>query len=391
MIKSRGGVNTYVIASVIIALLLAGRGFLASGDFSYFFVAGTDFVDPTATPAPVWVQNGQGYDGQFFYRYALDPFNFNKTDLGITVDLVPYRMQRIMYPVLTWIVSFGGNPVLVPYALILVNVLAFFGILFFSNALLKSLNVTQTTAILPLLLCGIYMSLARDLSEVVELFFFTGSIYYLLRKSYFWFGILAACSILTRETSLVAYLPIVLITFFSNYKTGHLTGKTFFLFLPFFLFAVWKLVIASQTATAAGAVGSGNIGMPFMGMVNGFLGNLDVSSTKNQLQLLFWMLYFIWQIFVVGYVIRSIFYHSPATTHQFFNALAGAYLSWFGFALILSPAIYIDDWSFVRVFSLWNMTGFLLLYICNRPVPDFFRYYSVLLVGLTLVRLIIRP
>lgn len=391
VIKSREGVNTYVIAAVLIALLLAGRGFLALGDFSYFFVAGSDFVDPSATPEPVWVQNGQGYDGQFFYRYALDPFNFNKTDFGISVDLVPYRIQRLMYPLLSWIFSFGGNPALVPYALILVNILAFFGTLFFTNAFFRSLNVTNTTALLPLLLCGIYMSLARDLAEVVELFFFTASIYFLFRKNYVWFGLLASCTTLTKETSLITFLPVVLISLYGIFKTSQFTGKTLFLFLPFCIFAAWKLLIASQTVTIVGIPGVQIFGIPFMGLAAGFLGNLDISSTKNQLQLLFWILYIIWQIYIVAQVLKTIFYHKPDNSNYFFLALSGSYLCWLLFAILLSPAIYIDDWSFVRVFSLWNMTGFLLLYLRNRPVPNLFRYYSMLLVGLTLVRLIIRP
>src|SRR5687767_3479933 len=89
MIKCKSGVSIYLIASVLICLLLAGRGYMALADFTYFFVAGSDFVDASVTPVPVWVQEGQGYDGQFFFRYALDPINFNKTDLGVTVDLVP--------------------------------------------------------------------------------------------------------------------------------------------------------------------------------------------------------------------------------------------------------------------------------------------------------------
>lgn len=372
-------------------LLLAGRGYMALGDFTYFFVAGSDFVNPAETPAPVWVQNGQGYDGQFFYRYSLDPFDFSKTANGITVDLVPYRMQRILYPVLCWLASFGGTPWMVPYAMILINILAFFGILYFINAFIKKMPQATALGYLPLFLCGLYMSLGRDLSEVTELFFFTGALFFLFDKKYLLFSIFASLTLLTRETSLLALLPIVFFTVFGFYKDKSQFYKIAFLLIPFAVFAGWKLIIAAQTGTEPGASGTGNLGLPVSGIINGFIGNLDISTTKNKLQLLFWLGYFSWQLILTAFVIKTLLKSGHALKDHFFLALTGAWICWFLFALFLSPAVYIDDWSFVRVFSLWNLIGFLILIFRNRPLPALFRYYSMLLVALTLVRLIIRP
>ena len=63
-----------------------------------------------------------GYDGQFFYRLALNPLNFHPTAYGITMDR-PYRYMRIGYPALTWLVSLGQH-FLVPVMLVAVNIAA---------------------------------------------------------------------------------------------------------------------------------------------------------------------------------------------------------------------------------------------------------------------------
>src|SRR5579871_2926670 len=160
-----------VFASVIIALV-AGRVIRSHYDFSYFITAGSDFVDSSKTTSPITIRKGQGYDGQFFYRYALNPFNFSKTAYGVTVDHPPYRLQRIAYPFFAWLLSFGGVPSTVPVMLVLINILAFLGIAFFTVRFIIIMNGNPVSAYLPLLLAGIYMSLARDLSEVTEAFFF---------------------------------------------------------------------------------------------------------------------------------------------------------------------------------------------------------------------------
>ncbi len=61
---------------------------------------------PTANP---------GYDGQFYYQIARDPLHAAQF-----LDKPPYRYQRIVYPLLVFLLS-GGQATLVPYMLLLVN------------------------------------------------------------------------------------------------------------------------------------------------------------------------------------------------------------------------------------------------------------------------------
>lgn len=68
----------------------------SQGDPSAFIIAGDVFIDPSQAPASLLIRQGKsGYDGQFYYRLALDPFNTQPVDYGIHFDLPAYRQQRV--------------------------------------------------------------------------------------------------------------------------------------------------------------------------------------------------------------------------------------------------------------------------------------------------------
>jgi hypothetical protein len=69
----------------------------------------------------VTVFRGSGYDGQFYYRLALNPANLHRSAYGIRFDN-PYRVQRITYSVLAFVAA-AGQMAAVPDALVAVNVL----------------------------------------------------------------------------------------------------------------------------------------------------------------------------------------------------------------------------------------------------------------------------
>lgn len=59
-----------------------------------------------------------GYDGQYYYYMATDPLH-----AGTHMDNAPFRYQRILFSVVVWALSLGGRPELVPWWLLIVNVL----------------------------------------------------------------------------------------------------------------------------------------------------------------------------------------------------------------------------------------------------------------------------
>jgi hypothetical protein len=105
----------------------------AKGHLSLFIMAGHGYTHRGQLPHGLLLDPSAGYDGQFYYRLALDPAHWSKTAFGITMDQ-SYRFTRIGYPVLAWLVSVGQHQ-LVPVALVSINlagvaVMAFLGGIF---------------------------------------------------------------------------------------------------------------------------------------------------------------------------------------------------------------------------------------------------------------------
>ena len=94
----------------------------ANGHLSLFIMAGHKYTHRAQLPHGLLLVPSAGYDGQFYYRLALDPANWHATAFGITMDQ-SYRYTRIGYPVLAWIFSLGQHQ-LVPVVLVVLNLLA---------------------------------------------------------------------------------------------------------------------------------------------------------------------------------------------------------------------------------------------------------------------------
>src|SRR5215472_12480270 len=97
---------SYAIDSPVVTALIALAGYVcfialrwwiaADGNITKFVRAELPFAHPARVPAGLYVFGSNGYDGQFYYRLALDPANLHRTAFGITLDH-PYRLERIGY------------------------------------------------------------------------------------------------------------------------------------------------------------------------------------------------------------------------------------------------------------------------------------------------------
>src|SRR5438093_13089613 len=72
----------FVLSSAVVALRLGS----ADWDPAAFVRAGDRFGSPAHAPKSLTIIHGIGYDGQFYYRLALDPFTKTRTAFGITLD-----------------------------------------------------------------------------------------------------------------------------------------------------------------------------------------------------------------------------------------------------------------------------------------------------------------
>jgi hypothetical protein len=206
------GLNRPIVPGVIaflgwLGFVLARWQIWAKGHLSLFILLGsgrTGFTHVKQLPPGVMIgdPNAAGYDGQFYYRLALDPFNWNKTAFGITMDQ-SYRYTRIGYPILAWLVSFGQHQ-LVPVVLVAINLLCVAAMAYLGAVFARESGRHALWGLAFAAYFGLVISVGRDTAEpLAEACMLGGLLAYRRTRP-----ILATClfafGAITRETILLA-------------------------------------------------------------------------------------------------------------------------------------------------------------------------------------------
>ncbi len=278
-----------------VTTLLATLGFVLArwqrwsrGDIGSWILVGSRF----ATPGRLWLapgigirQSSSGYDGQFYYRLALNPADLHQTAYGITLD-APYRLMRIGYPVLTWLAS-AGHGALVPVMLVAVNVAAM-AVLGLLGAV--SARTGGHHALWGLLLpayFGLLTSVARDTAEPVACAFLIGGLLAIRARRSVLAGILLAFGALTRETVMVAVACLALIRVAAIVRGRRPDGRgqgrpgreDLAWLLPAAAFTIWELVVRAVTGgLPLDADSDRNAGAPFIAPYDAIRNNLHQLS-----------------------------------------------------------------------------------------------------------------
>jgi len=177
----------------------------AKGHLSLFIMAGHVYTHRSQLPRGLLLVPSAGYDGQFYYRLALDPFNWHATAFGITMDQ-SYRYTRIGYPVVAWIFSLGQHQ-LVPVMLVAVNLLAVAAIAMLGGVFARESGRHALWGLAFAAYFGLVISVGRDTAEpLAEACMLGGLLAYRRGTSrmYLLATALFAWGAITRETVLLA-------------------------------------------------------------------------------------------------------------------------------------------------------------------------------------------
>lgn len=198
--------STVVVAALaygwFVVTLLSGARF----DPSHFVVAGDLFCDAREAPASLRTieKRSSGYDGQFYYRLSVDPFTRAKKEHGIEIDAPPYRHQRILYPLLTWVLSGFGRQQAVPWALIGTNLLGLLVIAYAASAIMKRAGRHALWGLLVALYPGFLFTLRADLTEITEASMLVLAVHELQRRRQGSGVLFLSLAVLAKEVALLA-------------------------------------------------------------------------------------------------------------------------------------------------------------------------------------------
>jgi hypothetical protein len=202
--------NRPVVPAVIaflgwLGFALARWQIWAKGHLSLFVMAGHTYTHRGELPRGLLLVPSAGYDGQFYYRLALDPANWNATAFGITMDQ-SYRYTRVGYPALAWLLSLGQHQ-LVPVVLVVINLLAVAAMAALGGIFARQAGRHALWGLAFAAYFGLVISVGRDTAEpLAEACMLAGLLAYRrdLRGGYVLATILFAVGAITRETILLA-------------------------------------------------------------------------------------------------------------------------------------------------------------------------------------------
>jgi len=227
---------------VIVFALLYVVGVLrqANGDPMTFVLLGTRFseADPLGT---------EGYDGQFAYQIAVNP-----SGAASYIDVPAYRYQRILYPLLARLLALG-QPTLIPWTLIIINVLAIGAGTWVVEQLLINFRVSRWYALTYGLYGGQFLALRTDMNEPLAYTLVVVAIWAWAKDQRVWAIIVFSLAALTKETALIFLAAYMLYTLHTR-QWRWFIGLGLAI-IPFFVYQVFL-----RQWLGAFGVGSGGVG-----------------------------------------------------------------------------------------------------------------------------------
>lgn len=340
------------LAALLYSAFLAARLHRTHYDFSAFITAGDVFVDASATPSPIAVlPNSDGYDGQFYYRLALDPFTDQQTAFGVRIDTPPYRQQRILYPLLAALLSLG-RPAAVPVALIGVNYLALCGMAWLGGHYARHLGAHALWGTAFAFFPGFLLSLSRDTVEIVAAFFLLAYVHCMSRGRPYLAGACLVLAVLAKETALIAAGGLLLASLPARSR-GALRDNWFAIAAPLAAYVLWQIRLSGvwRIASVSNHTFTNNIGLPFVG-VAGLLGR--IAPPEGHVEQV-WLLEMVLIALFAGACLAALWRSRAAPF------IKVTWLLYLGLAILLTSTVWADDWAFLRVLSEVYLFGAIIL------------------------------
>jgi hypothetical protein len=148
-----------------------------------------------------------GFDGQQYYALARDPWHVR----GEPIDFPAYRHARILYPALAWLLSGGGHPVRLLWALPALNLLAVAGLAWLGAGLAVHHGRSAWWGVLLPLVVNAGLPALRDLTDPLAALTACGLLTaWLMRRPPWVLFAWAVAAVLSREQNAAVVLIVLL-------------------------------------------------------------------------------------------------------------------------------------------------------------------------------------
>jgi hypothetical protein len=314
-----------------------------------FVTAGDEFTDRTA-PGLLVAPNSSGYDGQFYYRIACDPFSRQPVAAGVHFDYPVYRLQRIGYPFLVWLLSLG-NRAAVPWMMIAVNLLSLAGIGAAAVIATRDLRVPAWSCLALALYPGFLLSASRDLVEPLEVLLMIIALVLLQRQRLVLAACVLALAALTKETSLLFALGALL----AAVATTPRRRLNFVLLVPFAAHFGWKVLLFRLWHLPMTFVTGEHFMLPFRGFLVRAHEALSTGAAGRI------VLIEMAAVVVFGIIVLLALRSSLAP-----NAIKASWLLYAALVFLLGTEFWWEDWAFLRVAVEFTILGGIIALVSPR-------------------------
>jgi hypothetical protein len=270
--------NTAIAASVVLPIAVLLYLFKFKGNITGFFRIGSVLpFSPYLNPETALIYQGElGYDGQQFLTLAFDPF-LTHADTIAALDNPAFRYRRIFYPLLSHFLGLG-NPQLIPYVMVGVNLLAILGLVWLISRYHCQENRPSAIALALLAIPGIWIVLAFSTADLLNSFFLISAFYCYTSKRPILTALAITIACFTRETSLIFAFSLGVISIWE--KRPKQTTLILLSVLPALLWNGY-LIFAFQSQGIPGA--SASFVYPFVGIFQKFAFLLNSGLTGKSL------------------------------------------------------------------------------------------------------------
>jgi len=376
---SAGTIRRRASSPIVVALvaLILGTAFVVARlahfdwDASRFVNAGDRYVAPALAPSELSVTRGStGYDGQFYYRLSKNPFSTRFREYGVQFDSSPARHQRILYPLLVWILA-RSRITSTPICMIVVNLAALAGLGFVGAALARSAERSPWLGLALPLYPAFVVALALDLADIVAALLLASSVLLLTRRRYLWATITLSLAGFTRETTLLLPIGWLAMLVFGHWKRRDTDESLpiWIVVLPISLVAAWQLVLWRAYGRHPFFAAGRQFGAPLLALLRQVGIWLNGHSAEDLFQL-------IELILVLSLLVAALYHLRGSKRHL----LAGPLIV----AAILAAGLYAEIWrsqtNFLRALAEPAILSMLVLFDRSRDA-------RVLMAGSTVLAL----
>ena len=275
-----------VAATAALLFVLIRLWSVGDGDFGSFVGAGDLLSSQSSLP----LESGAGYDGQFYYRMASSPLDFDATSHGVTLDS-EVRLQRIGYPAITWLITLGAT-IPVTFGLVAVNVIGMGLIAGIGAELARRHRRNPWWGLALASYYGFAFTIAKDLTEITEVTFLLLALLAAHHRRWIPAALALSVMVLTRESAMfvVPALAVWRLSMIVRRRTKPSTIDLTWV-LPPIVFGVWQLVVRDGTGrfplTAPYRHSSFNVpGWPLLNQLGDVFGDWSVTGIAHMAEVI---------------------------------------------------------------------------------------------------------